>query len=63
MDLSSWKAKIDLEASQIGVDGDSYIDDGDDDEQPQNEITENDTTPYEGGRYQNNILTIGFVGN
>lgn len=60
--LSSWKAKIDSEASQICADGDAYIDGGSDDEQPRTEVSDNDTAPYRGGCYQDNILTVGFVG-
>lgn len=62
VNLSSWKAKIDSEASQICADGDAYVDGGSDEEQTKNEVTDNDTSPYHGGRYKDNILTIGFVG-
>lgn len=45
------------------TDGDAYIDGGSDDEQPRTQVSDNDTTPDRGGRYQDNTLTVGFVGH
>lgn len=62
MNLASWKAKIDSESAQICADGDTYVDGDSDDQATKNEVTDHDTSPYQGGCFQDNNLTIGFVG-
>lgn len=70
--LSSWKEKISAEAAQIGSGGDTYIDSESEIESEDEAkhikaskvISEqNDTSFYEGERYRDNIVTIGFVGH
>ncbi|GFT89888.1 guanine nucleotide-binding protein-like 1 [Nephila pilipes] len=71
VNLSSWKEKISAEAAQIGSGGDAYIDSESEIESEEetkhikaNEVIseQNDTSYYEGERYRDNIVTIGFVG-
>lgn len=71
MNLSSWKEKINEESAQIGTGGDFFIDSDSDIESDDRSKTskgheiirkQNDTSYYEGELYQNNALTIGFVG-
>ncbi|XP_035208064.1 guanine nucleotide-binding protein-like 1 [Stegodyphus dumicola] len=72
VDLSSWKEKINSEAAQIGSSGDTYVDSDSEFEEGEDEIRHfkgkseenvNDTSPYQGEYYRDNILTIGFVGH
>ncbi|CAL1287209.1 unnamed protein product [Larinioides sclopetarius] len=72
VNLSSWKEKINAEASQIGSSGDTYLDSeseiDSEDEGKHIKASEvlsekNDTSYYEGERYKDGILTIGFVGH
>ncbi|XP_055950603.1 guanine nucleotide-binding protein-like 1 isoform X2 [Argiope bruennichi] len=72
VNLSSWKEKISAEAAQIGSSGDTYLDSeseiDSEDEGKHIKASEvlsekNDTSYYEGERYKDSILTIGFVGH
>ncbi|GFY74754.1 guanine nucleotide-binding protein-like 1 [Trichonephila inaurata madagascariensis] len=72
VNLSSWKEKISAEAAQIGSGGDTYIDseseiESDDEAKhiKANEVIseQNDTSYFEGERYRDSIVTIGFVGH
>ncbi|GIZ04018.1 guanine nucleotide-binding protein-like 1, partial [Caerostris extrusa] len=72
VNLSSWKEKIDIEAAQIGSSGDTYLDSeseiDSEDESKHIKASEvfnqqNDTSYYEGERYRDNVLTVGFVGH
>ncbi|XP_054715883.1 guanine nucleotide-binding protein-like 1 [Uloborus diversus] len=70
VNLTSWREKIDIEASQIGTSGDSYVDSPFEIEESTDDIKRNkestvvnDTSPYSGEKYRDNIVTIGFVGH
>ncbi|XP_042896759.1 guanine nucleotide-binding protein-like 1 [Parasteatoda tepidariorum] len=70
VNLSTWKKKINKERAQIGASGECYIDtnldiESEEDKNNDTDIKQepNDTSYYEGERYKDNVLTIGFVGH